>query len=316
MTGVPAISGGQHDTVELPPPWPGADVRLADRTLFVREARSTGAQPEPAVMIHGLGGSSLNWTDLMAALQDRLAAVAPDLSGFGASPPPRDGDYSPAGHARGMAALIEHRFGRRAVHVFGNSLGGAVAVQLAARRPDLVASLTLVSPALPDLRPKRTNVHLPIASIPGVGEAALRRYARVDASARTRATLQLCFGDPTRVNPRRFAEAVEELERRDDLPYAGDALLGSLRGLIATYLDAGRDRPWRLAERITCPVLLVYGRADKLVDVRAAHRASRHFRDVRITVLSDTGHVAQIEHPDRVALAWTTLLDRRRPTTP
>ena len=71
--------------------------------------------------------------------------------GFGLSPPPDDGDYSMPAHVRAVVRLIESE-GRVPVHLFGNSLGGAVATVVAARRPELVRTLTLVSPALPDFR--------------------------------------------------------------------------------------------------------------------------------------------------------------------
>jgi pimeloyl-ACP methyl ester carboxylesterase len=258
-------------------------------------------------MVHGLGGSSLNWTDLMDAMGDRLTSWAPDLNGFGWSPPPRDGDYSPAGHARGMAELIEE-LGVGPVHLFGNSLGGAVALQLAARRPDLVRTLTLVSPALPTLRARRSNAHLPVIAIPGVGERLVERYQRVDAETRTRATIDFCYYDGTRVPEQRLREAVEEVARRDHLPYLSDAFLSSLRGLLATYWDAGPNRPWRLAARVEAPTLVVYGREDRLVDSRAATRVTRHFRDAHVVVVPDSGHVAQMEHPELVSAAWRTFL--------
>lgn len=279
-------------------------VRLADRTLVVRHRRSSGA---PAVFIHGLGGSSLNWTDLVEALGDRLDSYCVDLSGFGASPPPRDGDYSPEGQARGVASFIES-LGVGPVHVFGNSLGGAVSVQLAARRPDLVRTLTLISPALPRLLPTRDTATLPLIAIPGIGERLVERYMRVDAQRRVMATYDLCCHDGARVPPERVAEAIDDLRARDSLPYSGDAYLQSLRGLLATYLDRGTDRPWRLAERITAPTLLIYGRSDRLVDSIAAHRVHRHFRDSHVVVIPDSGHVAQIEHPEKVAAAWGRFL--------
>ena len=100
-------------------------VWLAQRALSVRH-RPGAPGAEPAVMIHGLGGSSLNWTDLMVGLSDRLDSSAVDLAGFGESPPPRDGDFSPLGQARGIADLIQEKYSEP-VHLFGNSLGGAVA---------------------------------------------------------------------------------------------------------------------------------------------------------------------------------------------
>ena len=289
------------------PAWPTEDVSLPGRTTAVR--RAPGREPglPTAVYVHGLGGSSLNWTDLMARLQPYVDGWAVDLGGFGASPPPRDGDMTPAGHARGVAELIDH-IGSGPVHLFGNSLGGAVALQLAARRPDLVRTLTLVSPALPSLFATKSNFHLPVIAVPGVGERLVPKYLESDAGGRVRGTIDVTFADPSRVAPERLAEAVAEVRERDHLPYASDAFLRSLRGLLRTFVDVGPNRPWKLAARVTCPTLVVYGRKDPLVDPRSAHRVTKHFRDAHVVVLPDSGHVAQMEHPEFVAAAWERFL--------
>jgi pimeloyl-ACP methyl ester carboxylesterase len=255
------------------------------------------------VYAHGLGGSSLNWTDLMARLRGSVDGWSLDLGGFGMSPPPRDGDLTPAGHARSMAELIEH-LGLGPAHVFGNSMGGSVALQLAARRPDLVRSLTLISPALPSVFATKSNVHLPVIAVPGIGERLVPKYLETDAGARVRGTIDVCFAEPSRVSPIRMAEAVDEVTSRDHLTYASDAFLRSLRGLLRTFVDVGPNRPWKLAERVTCPTLVIYGRKDPLVDPRNAHRVTKHFRDAHVVVLPDSGHVAQMEHPEFVAAAW------------
>lgn len=103
----------QPDPPDLPdlpaspvPVWPGEHVLLGGRTLFVRRAPRPGA--EPAVFVHGLGGASTNWTDLMWLLQHRYDCWAPDLPGFGHSePPPRD-DYSLDSHVHAETRLLEH----------------------------------------------------------------------------------------------------------------------------------------------------------------------------------------------------------------
>ena len=216
--------------------------------------------------------------------------------GFGWSPPPRDGDYTPRRNAESLAELVEKRFDGRPVHLFGNSMGGAIAVQLAARRPDLVRTLTLVSPALPKVGVRRTNVHLPVIAAPGLGHDADEALPRRSTPPRARkATIDVCFADPASVPLPRMEEAVQEVRRRDALPYVADAFVQSLRGLMATYLDRTPERPWKLAERITCPTLLVYGRRDKLVDPIHAH--TKAFPDVRVLVLPHAGHVV----PDRAA---------------
>jgi pimeloyl-ACP methyl ester carboxylesterase len=294
----------------LPPPFPGELVTTGGRRLFVR--RSVGPGTEPAVFVHGLGGASTNWTDLMVALEDRLSGAALDLPGFGWSPPPDDGDFSPAGLARAVIGLIEaerRATGHRAVHLFGNSLGGAVVTRVAALRPDLVRTLTLVSPALPVYRPMRTNVHLPVAAVPLLGERLMSRLVRISPQNRVRVTLGLIFGDPSTVPPERVQEAVEELRRRTQLPYDSDALLCALRGLMAAYLVRGPNSLWRLAARVTAPTLLIYGARDKLVDPRTAQRAARTFRNARLVMLPTSGHVAMMEHPEVVAREVRHLLD-------
>ncbi|MGZ4637935.1 MAG: alpha/beta fold hydrolase, partial [Actinomycetes bacterium] len=150
------------------PRWPGSLETVGATTLNVRRAPATSPDAEPAVLVHGLGGSATNWTDLMGLLQDRLDSAAIDLPGFGWSPPPPGHDYSLAAHARAVIGFLEAE-GTAPVHLFGNSLGGTVSVLVAAARPDLVRTLTLVSPALPVLRPRMSNAHLPALAAPWVG---------------------------------------------------------------------------------------------------------------------------------------------------
>lgn len=272
---------------------------LGDRTLSVRRLPAPGRPT--LVMVHGLGGSSLNWVALMRELEGEFDLVALDLPGFGASPPPRDGQYTPAGHGRSVVALVNALDVAGPVHLMGNSLGGAVSVQVAGRRPDLVASLSVISPAMPHGRVGRGNVHLPVVAIPGVGDALIKRYAQVPAEVRMQSTVDACFTEPGRLDDDVRAALLDEVRARDSLTYAHDAFLGSLRGLMSSFFDAGPRRPWRLAQQYPGPVLAVYGEDDILVDARAASRAARQFADAEVVLIPDCGHVAQMEHPELVA---------------
>lgn len=281
---------------------------LPSGTLHVRRARPTSRAAEPAVLLHGLGGSATNWTDVMGLLQDRLDSLAPDLPGFGWSPPPAGRDYSLRAHAGAVIDLLDSD-GRVPMHLLGNSLGGTVAIVVAATRPDLVRTLTLVSPALPVLRPRASNAHLPALAVPWAGQQLAVRLGRYPAEARVQATLALCFADPARVHPRRVAEAVAEAERRARLSHEPDAMLLSLRSLISAYLRPWAWPLWRLAGRVRARTLLVYGMRDKLVDPRTSGRAGRTFPDARLLLLPDSGHVSQMEHPQVVADAIRHFLD-------
>ena len=229
--------------VGVRPPWTGSLEPAGAEVLHVRRAPGTSDAAEPAVFVHGLGGSATNWTDVMGLLQDRLSGAAPDLPGFGWSPPPSGDDYSLTAHARVITDFIESdaaSTGHGPVHLIGNSLGGTVATLVAARRPDLVRSLTLVSPAMPVLRPRSTNAHLPALAAPWIGQRLARRLGRFPVEARVKATLALCFADPSRVSRQRFEEAIAEADRRARLGHESDAMLLSLRSLIApTSTGAG-----------------------------------------------------------------------------
>jgi pimeloyl-ACP methyl ester carboxylesterase len=284
------------------PHWPGELVDLGGYSVFVRTAPGAGA--EPALFVHGLGGSSRNWTDLMDLLRPNLDGAALDLPGFGDSPPRPDGRYSIDALARTTATLIE-RQGRGPVHLVGNSLGGAVSLRLAARRPHLVKTLTLISPALPDPHPRMDLVRFPLVGLPGVGNRLLAKYQTLPAERRVANTFAGCYADPARVPQDRFQAEVADLERRDALPYAADALIGAVRAITS---EALRPRSaWHDAQGIRVPTLVIFGTHDRLVSARLAGRAARAFPSARVVVLPGTGHVAQMEHPEQVAAEMRTL---------
>ncbi|AJE82515.1 MULTISPECIES: alpha/beta fold hydrolase [Streptomyces] len=282
-------------------------VALPGLSLTVR-ARPPAAEGLPrALYVHGLGGSSTNWSALMRRLDTAVDGEALDLPGFGHSPPPDDGDYSISGHCRAVIRYLDSR-GREPVHLLGNSMGGAVATRVAALRPDLVRTLTLVSPALPELRVQRTAVPTGLLAVPGVARLFTRISRDWTPEQRVRGVMALCYGDPRRVTPEEVTAAVEEMERRLALPYFWDAMARSARGIVNAYTLSGRYGLWRQAERVLAPTLLVYGGRDQLVAFRMARRAARAFRDARLLTLPEAGHVAMMEYPDTVADAFRELL--------
>ncbi|MFF5445146.1 alpha/beta fold hydrolase [Streptomyces sp. NPDC012888] len=282
-------------------------VALPGLSLTVR-SRPPARQGLPtALYVHGLGGSSQNWSALMELLEDTVDGEALDLPGFGASPPPADRDYSVTGLAR---AVIRHldAAGRGPVHLFGNSLGGAVVTRVAAVRPDLVRTLTLVSPALPELRVQRSAIPTALLAVPGAAAALGRLTRDLTAEQRTRGVMGLCYGDPSRVTPEGFRNAVEEMERRMALPYFWEAMARSSRGIVDAYTLGGQHGLWRQAQRVLAPTLLVYGGRDRLVSYRLAHKAAAAFRGSRLLCLPEAGHVAMMEYPEVVASAFRDLL--------
>ncbi|MEW9553449.1 alpha/beta hydrolase [Nonomuraea sp. NPDC050783] len=288
---------------EPTPHWPG-------RMIGSVHVRSTPEGPAgQAVFVHGLAGSATNWTDLMDELKDTVRGHALDLPGAGYSPAPADGDYTVAAHARAVIGLLEET---GPAHLFGNSLGGAVAVRVAASRPDLVRTLTLISPALPDLFPRYGPVRVAAAAIPVLGEWVASKLQLLPAEQRITASMAMVWADMNAVHPLRLRDAIDELRRRDDLPHAGPAMIGSARGIVAEYFRRGQDNLWRQAAEVRAPTLILHGRHDRLVRPAMARKAWHTFRNVRIVLLPTAGHVAMMEMPQVVAAEARRLIGETR----
>jgi pimeloyl-ACP methyl ester carboxylesterase len=268
-----------------------------------------GGNPEgPAVvLVHGLGGSHLNWDLLAPLLTDSARVVALDLPGFGRS--------EPAGRKAGVPANVAvlGRFidevVREPVVLVGNSMGGMISILTAAERRSSVRGLVLLDPAIPGPRKALDPlVALTFAAyaVPLVGERFLRRNrTRKDAVTRVRETLQLCGVDPDAVPPQVVDRSVTLLEERRDVEGMDKAFLAAARSLLRILADPRRYR--RAMAAIDVPVLLVHGDRDRLVQVAAARQAAEAYPHWRYTELSGVGHVPQLQVPDRVAkevLGW------------
>lgn len=308
------------------PHWPGRMISLASGArVWLAEAPApaaggTGPAPngrEIVLCVHGMTGDATNWTDFMAELAPDFDCRAVDLPGSGFSPPPRTGrGYSITALAATVTETIEALTAEAGdlgqVHLVGNSMGGAVAVRVAARRPDLVSTLTLISAALPDRRPHSSTLHFPVIALPLLGARLIRQFGRLPAEARIAGVLQTCYCDPASAHPARVALSVAELRRRDGLDYGVTSVGRAARTLVAETFRPHRFSLWRDAERITMPALVLFGSHDRLVSPDLAGRAIRTFPDARVTVLPNTGHLGQMEHPATVAALFREMVEETR----
>jgi pimeloyl-ACP methyl ester carboxylesterase len=292
--------------------WPGRHVEVGAARIHIRTTPSGNPDAEPALLIHGLGGSAPNWTDFAGVLRNRFASEAIDLPGHGRSGPAPRNDYSLDAHAGVVIQYLEQN-DRGPVHLAGNSTGGAVSVLIAARRPDLVRSLTLISPAVPDNRvrafPLRNDRRAALVVVPGLGELALRRYnRRYSVEARVRGTIALCFADPTRYPKERMREAVAEATARMSMPWAETAIARTTRGLAASQFIRRRVG-WATLRRISAPSLVIWGDSDRLVAPDLAPYVAAAIPDSRLLVMKDVGHTAMMEMPEESARAMLALAE-------
>jgi pimeloyl-ACP methyl ester carboxylesterase len=296
------------------PQWPGEPVELDGSITYVRRTPPTRPDAEPALYVHGLGGSSTNWTDLAALLAGHVDGEAIDLPGSGRSDPA--GRYTIGAFADRVTRWIEHA-DRGPVHLLGSSLGGAITVKAAAARPDLVRTLTLVSPALPFLDPRRSLQAraIPLLAVPYGDRMFKWLMGMVPPERMVREVIAACFADPGRVAEQRFREALEEIRLRYDAEHYAGAYIRTMRSLIGSYLRAylpGDGSLWRVAATVRVPTLVIGARQDKLVDVRVAPQTAWAIPDSRLLMLEGVGHVAHMEAPRLVARAVVGFLDEVR----
>lgn len=291
--------------------WPGRFVDLNGRRVHVRDTPAITDAAQPALFVHGLAGSSGNWTDVAGLLRRRLAITSIDLPGFGLSEPPARDDYSLRAHAGTVISYLQ-RFSGAPVHLVSNSMGGAVSILVAARRPDLVRTLTLISPAVPDnalrVHPLRYDWRLGLIVMPFLGGASLRQLAKIPVEARVRATVRMIFADPSRLPERRYREMVEDARARLSVPWAERAVLRSTRALMVSQTLENRHG-WSSLRQIKAPTLVLWGDTDRLVAADLAPYVAAAIPDARLKVFENVGHTAMIEDPVSTARAIVALVD-------
>src|SRR5256886_9169928 len=234
--------------------------RTIDLDGPVHYADFGGAGPT-LVLVHGLGGSHVNWMAVAPALARDARVLAVDLAGFGRTPL---GERSADVHAnRVLLDRFLDAVAAAPAILIGNSMGGLLAMLEAARAPERVAGLVLVAPAQPRSAEARVDgtvaALFTLYALPLVGEHVLRWRARLLGPAGVvRATLALCCVDPSRIPPdvveAHVALARERLER---MPWGNRAFIQAARSLIV--VAARRSWVDEMVRRITAPALVVPG---------------------------------------------------------
>ncbi|WP_040336819.1 alpha/beta fold hydrolase [Candidatus Blastococcus massiliensis] len=266
--------------------------------------------PEDAprvVLVHGLGGSHLNWDTFAPLLLPHARVLAIDLPGFGRSEP---GGRRATVHANVevLDRFLQEVAGEPAVLV-GNSMGGMISILQTHAHPEAVSGLVLLDPAIPG--PRRALDPLVAAmfalyALPVVGERFLwLRRARQTPLQRVREMLRLVGVDPDTLPSTVIDRSVALLEAREDHAGMDKAYLTAARSLLVQLADPRRYR--RAMEELARPVLLVHGDLDRLIPVQAARDVAHRHPDWRYAELDGVGHVPQLQCPQRLAdevLPW------------
>lgn len=247
------------------------------------------ADNDPAILLlHHFGGSSRTWEPVLRLLGDDVDCHAPDLRGFGRSAPDGRG-YRIDDYADDIAAFIRENGLTRFVLV-GHSMGGKIALALAARRPVGLQSLVLLAPSPPTPEP-----------IPDDDRRQLMQ-ARDDVASATRIAQRITARPLT----------AEDLER------VVDDILRSAPRAWRAWLDHGsREDIASSMSRIDVPVLVVAGGCDKALGaaVQGPEVVAR-LRDARLVTVPDVAHLLPVEAPDAIADLLRSVVKTSGPTDP
>jgi pimeloyl-ACP methyl ester carboxylesterase len=223
---------------------------------FDIESLETGSGP-PVVLVHGLAGSHRWWRRTVPALRPRFRVLVPELVGFGGSrPAPRQPSVPEL--AELLAEWILLRAGGPA-HVVGHSLGGQLAIHMAARRGECVDRLVLVDAAGV---PRRLTL---AEAARFLGELAPPRAWGAPGF------LPIIAADALRAGPR--------------------VLLAMTRSLLADDV-----RP--LLPLVRSRTLVVWGRLDPLLPLHHARELARGIAGARLVVLPLAGHNPMVDRPE------------------
>ncbi|MGV9635529.1 alpha/beta fold hydrolase [Nocardia rhamnosiphila] len=259
----------------------------------------------PVLLIHGTARSIEDWIEQHRLLADRgLRVISVDLAGYGESAPLSE-RYSLPALAEFVEDFLDALEIAEPAHVVGNSLGGAVAMQLAAQAPGRVRSLVLAAPAGFG---REVALSLRLLTIPPLGRLVTRTW-----SPRTARRLEKSlFYDAAMVTPERVQLGYRLARRPEGTRVLLETLtsLGGPRGAHAgwrtTLLDVMADR--------AVPTLIVWGDKDRILPVTHLDAARTRLPHIRTHLFRDTGHVPQIERADEFAALATEFWASLSPT--
>lgn len=259
-----------------------------------------GGDGPPILLVHGLGGSTVNWMELGPRLTAHGRTVAIDLPGFGRTPPA--GRRAHVDHLQAFVGrFIDERLDAP-VTLVGNSMGGLVTMLAAARRPEQVERLVLINPASPASSRIRSVEPTMIllaagAMLPPLGKLALRGFDRLlDPTQRVTESFANVAADPATISPAVRAAHIAITAERRSQPWAHPAFIEAYRSILLQFVPSRFDET---VAAITAPTLLMHGTMDRIVPYEGARRLARRRPDWTFESLRNLGHVPMLEDPER-----------------
>lgn len=260
-----------------------------DRTIHYHEA-GTGY---PVIFVHGSGPGASGYSNFKgnyrAVADAGFQALVPDLLGYGYSSMPSEAKYTFEGLVDGLRTFCAE-LGIERCALVGNSLGGALAIQLALDTPELVDKLILMAPggleereAYMGMKGIRTMIKAMTAP-EGITRDSLRKIFSLQLYDSSLVTEEIV--------EERYQIAVQQPQ-------------GIFEKLVVPNLGE------RLAE-ISCPILGFWGMDDQFCPTTGAMKIAENCQNTKMTLLTECGHWVMVEHADYFNRQCAAFLDEER----
>lgn len=267
------------------------------RGVRTRVIEAGSPEDPPLLLLHGFLTSHLEWDEVLDALAERFHVIAPDFPGFGESekPIPARYAYGIETFAEAVADLVA-AFGLGRTAIVGHSMGGAVALTLAAEHAELVQRLVLVDTLC---YPFPLSFKAKVPLLPVLGSIVFKQlYGR--------RLFRAYFRDE--VYSPGFTLPYERLDRLYDLfntPSSRESAYAVLRAVLDTRAVVAR------VPRVNVPSFVVWGRDDAMLPFSHAQRLAREIHGAKLEIM-DTGHSPHEEKPEDFVRVVTQFLEGRR----
>ncbi|WP_055325262.1 alpha/beta fold hydrolase [Ralstonia solanacearum] len=251
------------------------------------------------LLIHGFGASLHTWDGVLPQLARRWRVIRLDLPPFGITGPPRDAE----GRPRTMALPLYRDFidafvdslGLHRLSLIGNSLGGMIAWDYAARHADRVDGLVLIDSAG---FPMKLPVYIDLFNHLGVRLTSPWMLPEGILRAATRDV----YGDPARVSE-------PTLRRYADFFYAEGARQAIGRMVPTSHFD---DVDTSALAAVRAPTLVLWGQRDRWIPPAHAAELARRVPGAVLRMYPALGHIPMEEDPVRVGADLCAFLDQGR----
>lgn len=236
------------------------------------------------VLLHGGGPGASSWSNFarnIPVLAEHFHVLAVDQPGYGRSDKPTEHPQYFAHSASALKDLLDHLEITSRVHLLGNSLGGGAAVRFALDYPDRAGKLVLMGPG-----GLSTNLFAPD---PTEGVKLLSKFNYEPTRENLEAFLRIMVFDQSLVTD----ELIDERFASASTPEA----LAATRAMGKSFASADFEKGmlWRDAYKLRQPVLLIWGREDRVNPLDGALVATKLIPRAQLHVFGGCGHWAQLE---------------------